>query len=448
MQISVSGIRGLVGHELDPFAVLRYACGYAERVRRKYPHPVFLLGQDGRPSGYFLRQLVRNAWALQGIHVKDVGLTTTPTFEMLIPHLGAQGGILLTASHNPPPYNALKLFNAHGEFLAYEEIVSLADQVPSFASYDQLGSVEKIDGGVNFHVQSILQLPYVDTQAIKKAQFKVVYDGITSSGEIFVKALLEALGVQAIPLYGKADGSFPHPPEPLPENLTALQEKVLQTGAHVGIAVDPDVDRCAFVQEDGEFFGEEYSLVAIADYILQHQKGPVVTNLSTTQAVTWVAHHHGVPFYATKIGEYFVCQKMRQVQAVIGGEGNGGIILPALHYGRDALVAIALFLSFLAREKVTPSALRARYPRFYMAKEKLPLPQGIEKVLATLAAQYAHLVLDTQDGIKISWKDRWVHLRPSNTEPILRIYAEAPTSHQAHELVNEWKHHLQRIQNP
>ncbi|MCS7189905.1 MAG: phosphoglucosamine mutase, partial [Bacteroidia bacterium] len=352
------------------------------------------------------------------------------------------GGLILTASHNPAGWNALKFLNEKGEFLSPDEIeeIRVFMGILSFPATDKPGKYESTEGTLTYHIQKILSHPWIDTEAVQRAKFRVVIDGINSSGSVFVPALLEGMGVEDIILInGEPDGKFSHAPEPLPENLTELSQMVRKKGAHLGIAVDPDVDRVAFFLPNGAPFGEEYTLVAVSDYILSQQRGPVVTNLSTTSAVQWVTQKYGVPFYESKVGEYFVVKKMKEVEAVIGGEGNGGVIWPALHYGRDALVAIALFLSHLAKQGGDAIALREQYPFYTLIKSRLLLESTPPSTLwQRLIDKAGEAEVSLLDGLKLRWQESWIHIRLSGTEPVLRLIAEAPTEEEAKFLIKHW----------
>ena len=376
-----------------------------------------------------------------GINVINLGLSTTPTVEVAVPMENAHGGIILTASHNPKQWNALKLLNSLGEFISGDDgkrVLEIADQEAfNFAEVDDLGKVTTDDSYLQKHVQAILNLPLVDKAAIKSANFNVVVDAVNSTGGIFVPAMLEALGVKQITkLYCDPTGEFPHNPEPLPEHLTDLSDKIKEIGADLGITVDPDVDRLAFVCEDGSMFGEEYTLVAVADYVLSKTPGSTVSNLSSTRALRDVTEAHGNTYFASAVGEVNVVTKMKAENAVIGGEGNGGVIYPELHYGRDSLVGIALFLSHLAHKKMSVSALRDSYPKYIISKNKIQLTPEIDvdKILIEMAKKYAHEEVDTTDGVKIYIGKEWVHLRKSNTEPIIRIYSESKDLNAANDL--------------
>jgi phosphomannomutase len=382
--------------------------------------------------------LVQQTLVGLGIDIIDLGLSTTPTVEIAVPMEGAQGGIILTASHNPKQWNALKLLNSKGEFISGAEGEALlqiaADEAFNFAEVDDLGKITPNNTYLDQHINAILNLPLVDAKAIAAAQFKVVVDAVNSTGGTFVPALLRALGVLEIEeLYCEPTGHFPHNPEPLPEHLTELSSLVQTKGAHLGITVDPDVDRLALVCEDGSMFGEEYTLVAVADYILTHTPGPTVSNLSSTRALRDITEMRGLRYEAAAVGEVNVVVKMKEIGAVIGGEGNGGIIYPELHYGRDSLVGIALFLSHLAHKKLSMTVLRASYPNYVISKNKIDLAPttNVDELLVLMAKKYEAFEVDTTDGVKIYIDKEWVHLRKSNTEPIIRIYAESASEEKA-----------------
>jgi phosphomannomutase len=397
-----------------------------------------------------ISSLVANTLVGLGINVVDLGLSTTPTVEIAVPLEKADGGIILTASHNPKQWNALKLLNEKGEFLngdEGEQILALAESEDfEFADVDDLGTYTKDNSYLEKHIQEVLNLELVDVDAIKKAKFKVVVDGVNSTGGIFIPALLEKLGVECIELYCTPNGQFPHNPEPLKEHLTDISELVVKEKADLGIVVDPDVDRLALVSEDGSMFGEEYTLVACADYVLGRLKGGnTVSNLSSSRALRDVTQKHGGTYAASAVGEVNVVIKMKETNTVIGGEGNGGIIYPASHYGRDSLVGVALFLSHLAHQKVSCKTLRDSYPSYFMSKNKIQLTPEIDvdKILATMASTYKNEDVNTIDGVKIDFADEWIHLRKSNTEPIIRIYTEAKSQDAADALairfINEIK---------
>lgn len=433
---SISGIRGTVGGRpgmaLTPVDIVKYTAAYGAWVRQQSSSKTLVIGRDGRISGEMVRSLVAATLQGMGFAVTDLGLSTTPTVEMAVKMEGAAGGIILTASHNPREWNALKLLNAEGEFLSAEDgqwILDCAEQGAfDFAEVGKLGTVTVADDYGEKHIAAILAHPLVDVQAIRDRQFKIVVDPVNSTGAIYVPQLLEALGVSQITVInGTVDGNFAHNPEPLPENLRELCAQVNKTNAHLGIAVDPDVDRLCFVCEDGSLFGEEYTLVAVADYILSHKKGNTVSNLSSTRALRDVTEKHGGSYYPSPVGEVNVVAKMKAHNAVIGGEGNGGVIVPELHYGRDALAGIALFLSHLARSGKTMKTLRSTYPDYIISKNKIALDPDVDvqQLFAQIRKKYKDHPVNTEDGLRIEFDNDWVHLRTSNTEPIIRIYAES-----------------------
>ncbi|MDT0556623.1 phosphoglucosamine mutase [Patiriisocius hiemis] len=447
---SISGIRGTIGgkqgENLTPIDAVLYASAYGAWVqsqREKEQHRV-VVGRDARISGAMVQQLVMNTLVGMGIHVIDVGLSTTPTVEMAVTMEHADGGIILTASHNPKQWNALKLLNNKGEFLNAAEGQKILDIVDkgavTFAEVDALGKITINDAYIDLHIDEILDLPLVNVEAIKKANFKVVVDGVNSTGGIAVPLLLEALGVHPVKLYCDPTGHFPHNPEPLKEHLGDLMKMVVDEHADFGIVVDPDVDRLAFVDQKGEMFGEEYTLVAVADYVLSHTNGNTVSNMSSSRALRDITEKHGGTYTASAVGEVNVVHEMKDTNAVIGGEGNGGIIYPELHYGRDSLVGIALFLSHLAELKMDVSALRASYPTYFMSKKKIQLTPGldVDSLLEKMTTKYASENPNTIDGVKIDFEDSWVHLRKSNTEPIIRIYTEAPSQAAADSLADRF----------
>ncbi len=436
---SISGIRGTIGgrpgESLTPIDIVRFASAYGTWLRRRGGGPLHVVtGRDARRSGEMVADLVNAALCSVGIDVTDAGLATTPTVEMAVTALGAGGGIVLTASHNPAQWNALKLLNEKGEFLSDtdgREVLALAEAEDlDYVSYDRLGKVRRDETLTGLHIDAVLRMPLTDREAIEKAGLTVAVDAVNSVGGVAVPLLLERLGVkQVIRLFCEPDGNFPHNPEPLPEHLEEISRTVRENGADVGVVVDPDVDRLALVCEDGSMFGEEYTLVAVADYVLRHVKGPTVSNMSSTMALRDVTAGYGCSYTSAPVGEVNVVEEMKRTGAVIGGEGNGGVIYPALHYGRDALAGIALFLSHLAREKVTCTALRKRYPAYHISKKRIDLTGKVdmERLLETLAKNWPEADADTRDGIKLSFPDKWVQVRKSNTEPIMRIYAEAAT---------------------
>ena len=445
---SISGIRGTIGGKpgdnLTPLDVVKFTSAYAVWMKTKSGHNKVVIGRDARLSGDMVSKLVSATLIAMGVEVVDLGLSTTPTVEVAVVGEKASGGIIITASHNPGQWNALKLLNAKGEFISDEDgkkILSIADEEQyDFLTIDKIGSYKSDNSWVDKHIELILKLPLVNKEKIANADFKIVVDAVNSSGGIFVPKLLKALGVKNIvELYCEPTGVFPHNPEPLPENLTAISAEVKKHKADLGIVVDPDVDRLAFVCEDGNMFGEEYTLVAVADYILKKQKGNTVSNLSSTRALRDVTETAGGVYSGAAVGEVNVVTKMKQVSAIIGGEGNGGIIYPELHYGRDALVGIALFLTHLAETKMKVSELRASYPSYFIAKNKIELKKGIDvdAILKTLHEKFIAHPCNTEDGLKIEFGNEWVHMRKSNTEPIIRIYAESKNEQSANDLAKK-----------
>lgn len=444
---SISGIRGTIGGAVDqgltPIDAVKFAAAYGTwlKDRNKGQCLKVVIGRDARLSGEMISNLVVATLVGLGIDVVNLGLSTTPTVEVAVPLENAAGGIILTASHNPKQWNALKLLNEKGEFISGsdgEALMKIADaEAFEFAEVDDLGQVTNDDSYLQKHIDAILALPLVDKDAIAAADFSVVIDAVNSTGGIFVPALLKALGVTKIEeMYCEPTGHFPHNPEPLPEHLTDLSAKIVEVGADVGITVDPDVDRLALVCEDGSMFGEEYTLVACADYVLTHTPGATVSNLSSTRALRDITEQRGLLYSAAAVGEVNVVAKMKETNAVIGGEGNGGIIYPELHYGRDSLVGIALFLSHLAHKKCSVSALRNSYPNYIISKNKIELtPEvDVDNILMLMTLNYNHEEVDTTDGVKIYIGKEWVHLRKSNTEPIIRIYAESENEQKATDL--------------
>lgn len=445
---SISGIRGTIGgtpeEGLNPLAIVKFVAAYATFIRKNTSITTnkIVVGRDARISGPMVKQVVLGTLTGMGFDVVDIDLATTPTTELAVTMEGACGGIILTASHNPKQWNALKLLNEKGEFLnAAEgaEVLALAEKEDfQFADVDHLGKVITDTGYIRKHIDAVLKLDLVDVDAIKAAGFKVAVDCVNSVGGIAIPALLKALGVEHIvELNCEPTGHFAHNPEPLPENLTAISELIRQERADVGFVVDPDVDRLAIVCENGEMFVEEYTLVAVADYVLSHTPGNTVSNLSSSRALRDVTHRYaGCEYNAAAVGEVNVVAKMKATHAVIGGEGNGGVIYPASHYGRDALVGIALFLSHLAKKNMRVSELRATYPAYYISKQKVQLTPEIDvdAILSKVKEQFAAYDITDIDGVKIDFPDKWVHLRKSNTEPIIRIYSEAHTMQEAEEL--------------
>lgn len=434
---SISGIRGTIGGKpgetLSPTDVVKFTAAYGTWLSHAHPgNKKVIIGRDARMSGELIQRLVVSTLNALGLDVVDLGLSTTPTVEMAIVFHNAAGGIILTASHNPKEWNALKLLNNQGEFISAAEGMHLLDIAEkedfNFVGVDKLGTYSLDETALQQHIDAILQYPLVDIAAIKKQKFNIVLDAINSSGAIAVPALLKALGVKEITVLNEEmTGKFAHNPEPLPQHLTGLCTEVTKKNAHLGIAVDPDVDRLCFVCEDGSLFGEEYTLVAVADYVLQHKKGNTVSNMSSTRALKDITVKHGGEYFPSAVGEVNVVQKMKEVNAVIGGEGNGGIILPELHYGRDALIGIALFLTYMAHTKKSASQIRRLYPDYFMSKNKIELAKGIDvkKIFGNIQKKYKNQPINTEDGLKIEFDNDWVHLRTSNTEPIIRIYAES-----------------------
>ena len=442
---SISGIRGTIGgapgDNLTPVDIVKFTAAYATILGKGKK---VIVGRDGRMSGEMVRSLVVNTLIGMGLDVIDLGLSTTPTVEMAVKFEGAAGGIILTASHNPKQWNALKLLNEKGEFISAElglQMLGIAEKEAfDFAGVDELGSYSYDESLLQTHIDAILVHPLVNKKLIAEKNFNVVIDAINSSGAVAVPALLEALGVTNYTvLHADMHGNFAHNPEPLAENLVDLCTEVVKLQADLGIAVDPDVDRLCFVSDDGSLFGEEYTLVAVADYILSQQKGNTVSNLSSTRALKDVTEKHGGEYFASAVGEVNVVTMMKEVNAVIGGEGNGGIIDPTLHYGRDALIGIALFLTHLAQTGKTTAELRKTYPDYFMSKQKIDLPKetDVKALLVKVKDQYASQPVNTIDGVKIEFDKSWVHLRSSNTEPIIRVYSEASTIEKAEALANE-----------
>lgn len=434
---SISGIRGTIGGKpgetLSPLDVVKFTAAYGTvLLKEKHQNNKVVIGRDGRISGEMVQRLVVSTLISLGMDVIDLGLSTTPTVEMAVMFHEAAGGIILTASHNPKEWNALKLLNSKGEFFSAAdgaEVLAIAEAEKfSFAGVDKLGTYSTDDTALDKHIEAIINYPLVDVAAIKKGKFKIVVDGINSTGATAVPALLKALGVKDFTVLNEeVNGKFAHNPEPLPQHLNQLCNEVNKQKASLGIAVDPDVDRLCFVAEDGSLFGEEYTLVAIADFVLQQRKGNTVSNMSSTRALKDVTIVNGGEYFPSAVGEVNVVTKMKAVNAVIGGEGNGGIIVPDLHYGRDALIGIALFLTQLANSKKSVSQLRRQYPDYFMSKNKIELDNGVDikKIFSHIQKKYKNQPINTEDGLKIEFDKDWVHLRTSNTEPIIRIYAES-----------------------
>ncbi len=453
---SISGIRGTiggkVGEALTPVDTVKFVAAYTTYIKKTTQRSLtkIVVGRDARISGSMVHKLVVGTLMGMGYDVIDIGLATTPTTEIAVPKENASGGIILTASHNPKQWNALKLLDSNGEFLnakAGAEILAIAEAEDfCFAEVDDLGTVTEKDY-LDAHIQDVLDLELVDIEAIKRANFKVAIDCVNSVGGLVLPQLLSALGVtEVLEIHCEPHGNFAHNPEPLPENLTDLADAIKEQHADVGFAVDPDVDRLAIISENGTPFGEEYTLVAIADYVLSHTLGNTVSNLSSTRALRDVTQKHGATYTAAAVGEVNVVTMMKETNAVIGGEGNGGVIYPASHYGRDALVGIALFLTHLAKSGKTVSQLRASYPSYYMSKQKIDLtPEvDIDGLLAAVKEKYKKEYIIDIDGVRIEFEDRWVHLRKSNTEPIIRIYTEAPSAQEAallgRQIISDIKH--------
>lgn len=446
---SISGIRGTIGGKpgdgLTPVDIVKFASAFGTWVLRRNDQAksTIVIGRDARISGQLVSNLVSSTLQGLGIDVIDLGLTTTPTVEIAVTHENAQAGIILTASHNPIQWNALKLLNEKGEFITGAdgaEVLEIADKEDfEFAEVKKLGKYLQNETYLQRHIDMVLSLDLVDVDIIKKKQFKIVVDGVNSTGGIYVPALLKALGVEVIELHCIPTGHFAHNPEPLPEHLTEISGVVRKHDAHLGVVVDPDVDRLAFVSEDGEMFGEEYTLVAIADYVLSKIPGNTVSNMSSTRALRDVTEKYDQTYTASAVGEVHVVTKMKETNAVIGGEGNGGIIYPAAHYGRDALVGIALFLTHLAKENKTMSILKASYPSYHISKNKIELTPEIDvdKILSSIEKKYSKYPINTIDGVKIDFDEEWVHLRKSNTEPIIRIYTESVSANTASNLANK-----------
>lgn len=455
---SISGIRGTIGgapdDNLTPIDAVKFAAAYGTWLKKHiYKNRVkVVVGRDARISGEMVQNLVQYTLVGLGIDVVDIGLSTTPTVEVAVTMEQADGGIILTASHNPKQWNALKLLNNKGEFLNAqegEEILRIAAANEfTFAEVDALGHITHNDTYIQRHIDAVLSLlPLATLEAIRKRKFKVAVDAVNSTGGIAIPLLLERLGAEVVPLYCEPNGQFPHNPEPLKEHLADICAKVVEAKADLGVVVDPDVDRLALITEEGEMFGEEYTLVACADYYLSKKKGNVVSNLSSSRALRDIAEKHGVEYAAAAVGEVNVVTKMKEVNAVIGGEGNGGVIFPELHYGRDALVGVVLFLSLLVEKGITVSALRRSYPAYFMSKNKIQLTSGLnpDKVLLAMQEKYAHEQITTIDGLKIDFPFSWVHLRKSNTEPIIRIYTEAKTQAEADDLATRFMEEMAAI---
>lgn len=433
---SISGIRGTIGgnpgENLTPLDIVKFTAAFAASLNRDNGNSKIVIGRDGRISGKMVSSLCANTLIASGFDVIDLGLTTTPTVEIAVKAESAAGGIILTASHNPKEWNALKLLNSEGEFInaeAGEKVLNIAEKEAfNFVPVDKLGTYTEDNSYLQKHIDAVINYPLIDVDAIKKAKFKIVLDPINSSGAIYIPALLKALGVKdVIVINEEVNGKFEHNPEPLPKNLIALSNEVVKQNASLGIAVDPDVDRLCFVCEDGSMFGEEYTLVAVADYVLTHRKGNTVSNMSSTKSLKEITHKHGGEYFPSAVGEVNVVDKMKEANAVIGGEGNGGIIVPDFHYGRDALIGIGLFLSHLAHSKKSIKQLRGNYPDYFISKNKITLEKNVnvKDIFQKIKDKYKNNPINTDDGLKIEFGNDWVHLRTSNTEPILRIYSES-----------------------
>ena len=454
---SISGIRGTIGGKVDenltPIDTVKFAAAYGSWLKEQVgkEHVKVVIGRDARISGEMIQNLVQYTLIGLGIDVVNIGLSTTPTVEVAVPLEKANGGIILTASHNPKEWNALKLLNDKGEFVSDQDgkaILRIAQENDfSFATVDHLGKLTHDDRYIDLHIEEVLALPLVTPEAIQKKKFRVVVDAVNSTGGIAIPRLLERLGVEVVKLYCDPNGDFPHNPEPLKEHLGDICKRVVEEKADFGIVVDPDVDRLAFITDQGEMFGEEYTLVACADYVLSKAKGNVVSNLSSSRALRDIAQKHGVSYSAAAVGEVNVVTEMKRVEAIIGGEGNGGIIYPELHYGRDALVGVALFLSLLAERGGSVQQLRESYPAYFMSKNKIQLTEQInpDQILRAMEQKYTHEQTTTIDGLKIDFADSWVHLRKSNTEPIIRIYTEAKSQKEADALAQRFIQEMQAL---
>ena len=454
---SISGIRGTIGGKVDenltPIDAVKFAAAYGSWLKGQSgkAHVKVVIGRDARISGEMIQNLVQYTLIGLGIDVVNIGLSTTPTVEVAVPMEKADGGIILTASHNPKEWNALKLLNNKGEFVSDQDgkaILKIAQENNfSFATVDHLGKLTHDDQYIDLHIEKVLALPLVTAEAIQKKKFRVVVDAVNSTGGIAIPRLLERLGVEVVKLYCEPNGNFPHNPEPLKEHLGDICKRVVEEKADFGIVVDPDVDRLAFITDKGEMFGEEYTLVACADYVLGKAKGNIVSNLSSSRALRDIAQKHGVSYSAAAVGEVNVVTEMKRVEAIIGGEGNGGIIYPELHYGRDALVGVALFLSLLAERGGSVQQLRESYPAYFMSKNKIQLTEQInpDQILKAMEQKYAHEQTTTIDGLKIDFADSWVHLRKSNTEPIIRIYTEAKSQKEADALAHRFIEEMQAL---
>lgn len=448
---SVSGIRGTIGglpgNNLTPIDIVSFVSAYGSFLKKDFQKPAVVIGRDGRISGEMVKALVISTLQSMGIDVIDLDYSTTPTVEMYVRSAGASGGIIITASHNPAEWNALKFLNHHGEFISQEageaiKLMAESDRKEvTYAEVNDLGKITSINDAIDLHIMAILEHPLVDASVVAGAGLKVVVDCINSTGSISIPPMLDALGVEYTLINDEISGKFAHNPEPLPEHLTELCEAVKKNKANLGVSVDPDVDRLALVAEDGIFFGEEYTLVCAADYVLRHNKGPLVTNLSSSRALGDLAQSFGVECFYAPVGEVHVVKEMKARHAILGGEGNGGVIDPKLHYGRDSLIGLALILMHLATSGKTLSQLKEGYPAYIMVKDKITFDPSLspQKLLDKVAEHFSAFALDTRDGLKVDLPEGWVQLRKSNTEPILRIYAEARTMDEARTLVDRVK---------
>jgi phosphomannomutase len=453
---SISGIRGTiggcVGDALTPLDIVRFTASYATFIRKQSNiSNIIIIGRDARISGEMVSNIVSGTLIGCGFDVLDVGLSTTPTIEVAVQIEQSAGGIIITASHNPKKWNALKLLNNKGEFLSGkdgEEVLALAENDAfTFSEVDDLGKYNFDDSFNDKHIEEVLNLNLVDVDLVQSAEFKVVVDAVNSTGGFMIPRLLEKMGVECVKLYCEPNGKFPHNPEPLPKNLTEISKLVVEEKADFGIVVDPDVDRLAIVCEDGSMFGEEYTLVAVADYVLSKTPGNTVSNLSSTRALRDVTDNHNGFYEASAVGEVNVVDKMKATNAIIGGEGNGGVIYPEIHYGRDALVGVALFLTQLAERKISAKILRDSYPNYFISKNKIQLTPEIDvdAILATLEEKYKNEKITTIDGLKIDFQEGWVHLRKSNTEPIIRIYAESEGEEKANKFANDMINEIKEL---
>ena len=453
---SISGIRGTIGGKqgdnLTPIDVVKFSSAYGKMIQDKFPGKKLsvVIGRDARVSGEIILNLVKSTLMSMGIDVINLDLASTPTVEWAVPYKKADGGVILTASHNPFQWNALKLLNEKGEFISGaegQEILKLAEQSLEYAQADALGTEEKIDL-LKENIEAIMKVKGVNKDAVSKKGFKVVVDGINSVGAICIPETLKALGVNDIIVVNEEpNGMFAHNPEPLQKHLVETCKVIKENGADLGIVVDPDVDRLAFIDENGEMFGEEYTIVAIADYLLSKQPGHVVSNLSSSRALRDVAEKHGGTYSASAVGEVNVVTEMKATNAIFGGEGNGGVIVPEIHYGRDSMVGVALFLSYVAEKGKSLSEIRAELPTYFMAKEKAQLTEGmdVDGILKSVAEKNKNEQIDLQDGVKIDFNNSWVHMRKSNTEPIIRIYTEAPSQEEATKLAETFSKELLRL---